>query len=67
MVKYLNKKTKILVKKKPSKKELISIYFFGTLYSLVKKAKKIYLKLHFSYDLCFKIPKQLQFFVFKKD
>lgn len=67
MVKYLNNlNTKIIINKKQKKKKLVIIYLFGVLYSLLKEKKKLYLKLHFSFNLYLKIPKTIQIYILKK-
>jgi len=47
-------------------KKIATIYLFGVLYSIVKKNKKVYLKLHYSFNLFIKIPKNIQLYILKK-
>lgn len=44
----------------------ITLFFFGPLYSLQKKGKRIYLKLHFSFNIYFEIPATCKILTFKK-
>lgn len=46
--------------------KMTSLFFFGPLYSLQKQGKRIYLKLHFSFNLYLQVPKECRIFTFKK-
>lgn len=66
MVKIFSSSSKIIAKKKKIERKIATIYLFGVLYSIVKKKNKIYLKLHFSFNLSLLIPKTLQLYALKK-
>jgi len=51
---------------KKNKIKILTIFFFGTLYSLIKKNGRLSLKLHFSYNLFINMPQNINYFTFRK-
>ena len=66
VINLTNIKKQKKIKKKSLKIQTITLYFFGPLFQIEKKGRKIYLKLHLSFNMYFEVPEECIIFAFKK-